>query len=304
MENPNKGSLTAVATAFLRAYHATRDTPLIFDDAVARELFTDEEFGLIGRNMAQCLGIFEPEAAAAGLGEAEALDRVMRHQLSTVLCRARYAEECLEEAVASGTGQYVILGAGMDTYAFRRPDMAGRLRVFEVDHPATQGFKRERLARLGWPVPEHLHFAPCDFTRETAADALARTAYAAGRPAFFSWLGVSYYLPGEAFWGTLRALAAHAGSGSAVVFDYFDAEAFDPEKAHPRMRAMQALVRNCGEPMRTGFDPGGLAEGLEAAGFRLVEDLGPEALDGRYFQGRADGLRPYAHVRLARAVVA
>jgi len=300
----DNGSLTAVATAFLRAYHAAHDAPKIFDDFLASKLFTDEEYGLMGRNMARCLPVFEPERAAAGLDEAEALDVVMRRQMSTVLCRSRYAEECLDEAVAAGTGQYVILGAGMDTYGFRRPDMAGRLRIFEVDHPATQAVKKSRLAALGWAIPDNLHFAPCDFTQGTLAAALGQTPYAARQTVFISWLGVSYYLRREVVLDAFRTMAQNAPSGSTMVFDYFDADAFVPGKMDTRMRAMQTLVRNCGEPMQTGFDPATLAAGLEAAGLVLKEDLGPQALGRRYFNGRADGLRPHAHVHLARAVVA
>jgi methyltransferase (TIGR00027 family) len=298
-----KGSLTAVVTAFIRAYHATGDGPKVFDDFMARELFTEEERRLIGSNLAQCLPLFDPELAKAGPDEDTALDVVMRQQMSTVLCRSRYAEDCLEEAVAGGAAQYVILGAGMETYALRRPDMAGRLTVFEVDHPATQAFKKSRFAERGWETPGHLRFVPFDFTEETLAEALGQADYARQRESFFSLLGVSYYLPLENLQHTLRTIAATAPPGSALVFDYFDADAFIPEKADRRMRAIQTLVRNTGEPMHTGLAPETLTGMLRDAGFALREDLGPADLDRRYFAGRTDGLHAYDHVHLVRAEV-
>jgi methyltransferase (TIGR00027 family) len=298
------GSLTALVTAFTRAYHAAHDTPKVFDDFLAKDLFTEEENRLLRRNLAYCLQFFDPRRAADGPDEATALDLVMRRQMSTVLCRSRYAEECLDAAVAAGAQQYVILGAGMETYAFRRSDMAGRLRVFEVDHPATQAFKKSRLTERGWTIPEHLRFVPLDFTVGKLAPALVQAAYVPQQLSFFSWLGVTYYLPRDDLFRTLRTIAQNAPSGSPLVFDYFDTDAFDPDKADDRMRVMQALVRNSGEPMRTGLDPGSLADDLGEAGFALVEDLGPADLDRRYFSDRADGLRPYEHVHVARAVVA
>jgi len=299
----NTGSLTALVTAFIRAYHATHGNPKVFDDFVARDLFTKDEYALLSRNLAQCLKFFDQEAAAAGLGEAEALDVVMQQQMATLLCRARYAEECLEEAVASGTEQYVILGAGFETYAFRRSDRAGRLHIFEVDHPATQSFKKRRLTELGWSTPRYLHFVPFDFTKESLGSALRQSAYSKQQASFWSWLGVSYYLPREVVSRTLRTIARNAPPGCSLVFDYIDADAFVPGKADKRMLAVQELVRSAGEPMQTGFDPLTLAADLQAVGFALKEDLGPAALDARYFGGRTDGLRAYAHVRLARAVV-
>jgi methyltransferase (TIGR00027 family) len=298
----NKGSLTALVTAFIRAYHAANDTPKVFDDFWAKKLFTEEESSRMQRDLAACHPFYYPEQAAPD--EATALDRVIRLQMSTPLCRARYTEDCLEDAVRADAAQYVILGAGMDTYAFRRPDMAGRIRIFEVDHPATQDFKRRRLAERGWDIPGHLHFVPFDFTEGSFATALGQAAYSPRKPGFFSWLGVTYYLPRADLLHTLQTLAQNAPSGSAVVFDYFDADAFDPEKADKRMQAIQAIVRYAGEPMQTGFDPETLANDLAAVGLVLKEDLGTEQLSARYFAGRTDGLRANPHVHLARAVVA
>lgn len=300
---PAKPSLTALITAFSRAHHALHDEPKIFHDYLARELFAPEELAFLAHNIAKSLEFFEPEAAAACPDEASALAKVMRLQNGPItLSHSRYAEEALAAAVERGVRQYVILGAGLDTFAFRRPDLA--LEIFEVDHPATQADKRERLARLGRPIPERLHFVPADLARESLAEALGRSAYDPTSPAFFSWLGVSIYLERTACLATLRAVASLAAPGSGIVFDYFDLQAFDPAKAAKRMRQMQEIVRRAGEPIKTGFDPAALGAELAELGLRVEEDLGPEEIEERYFRGRTDGYHAFPHVRFARAGVA
>jgi methyltransferase (TIGR00027 family) len=132
--------------------------------------------------------------------------------------------------------QHVVLGAGMDTFAFRRPRMLDWLPVFEVDHPATQALKRRRIAELGWEVPARLHFVPVDLVQESLATALARAPFDAQAHSFFSWMGVTYYLSRDAVFATLRAIAETAPSGSIVTFDYLDNDRFDPEKRSPRVQ--------------------------------------------------------------------
>jgi methyltransferase (TIGR00027 family) len=223
--------------------------------------------------------------------------------LPIVLSRARYAEDSLEEACGRGVKQYVILGAGMDTFAFRHPELEGRLQVFEVDHPATQAFKRNRLAELGWEQPAHLHFIPVDFTRESLSGVLARSAYDPRVPSFFSWLGVTMYLDLQSVLTTLGAIADLATPGSAVVFDYLDTDAYIPGRAAKRVQVMMEDVRRLGEPMMTGFDPAAMATDLARAGLRLDDNLGPSDIQSRYFQGRTDGYHACEHAHIARAMV-
>ena len=219
------------------------------------------------------------------------------------LTRGRYVEDTLEKVVGHGLKQYVILGAGMDTFAFRRPEMSELLQVFEVDHPATQTFKRQRLVDIGWEYPAQLHFVPVDFRRDQLAEALGRSSYNPRASAFFSWLGVTYYLSREDVFTTLGAIAGIAPPGSAVIFDYLDTDAFVIQKVAKNVRVMMETVQRLGEPMITGFDPDTLAADLAAIGLDLQENLTPGDIEERYFQGRLDGYHACEHVHLAQAIV-
>jgi methyltransferase (TIGR00027 family) len=299
-----RASMTAILTAFARAYHATHDEPKIFDDSLAWSLFTEEERKFFGRSLAQALAFFDPELAAICPDEATALAWVIQIQNGPItLSRGRYTEESLATAVEQGVGQYVILGAGLDTFAFRRPEMVSKLQIFEVDLPATQADKRRRLSELGWQIPSQLHFVSLDFTKENVATALSRTSYDPKKKGFFSWLGVTFYLTREVVNTTLRDIAAVAPAGSSIVFDYMDSDAFIPGRAAKRMRKMQEIVRNVGEPLLTGLNPSTLVADLAALGLNLKQDLGPSDIQERYFSGRTDRYRAFEHVHFAWAEV-
>ncbi len=192
MLGPNRVSITAIMNTFLRAYHSRHDDPKIFDDFLAYPFLAEEEYKFLGKSLAQALGFFDPELAAGCPDEASATRLGVRVQSGpTVLSRAHYTEETLRAAVKQGVKQYVILGAGIDTFAFREPDLVKQLQVFEVDHPLTQTFKRERLAQRGWSLPPQLHFVPLDFTKESLSTALAQAGYDSRVLSFYSWLGVT-----------------------------------------------------------------------------------------------------------------
>ncbi len=293
-----QAGITALVTAYARAYHATHDSPLIFDDFVADRFYTPEEHAQFDHNLAALVGVIDPELAAQQPDEAAALAAVMQTMHGPVtLSRSRYAEDCLE---ASDAAQYVILGAGFDTFAFRRPDLLAAMDVFEVDHPVTQAMKRARVA--GWDVPARLHFVPVDFTHESLVDALARSPYDPRKRSFLSWLGVTYYLTHAAIFATLEVVRRIALPGSEIVFDYMDADAFT-ERAARRTQWMHATARRVGEPMKTGLDPAALAGALAEVGFMLAENLSPADIEARYFAGRSDGYHAFEHVHFARAVV-
>ena len=203
----------------------------------------------------------------------------------------------------SGAGQYVLVGAGMDTFAFRRPDLRDRVTVFEIDHPATQVFKLRRLADVGLVSPANLRFVAAHLEQETVAAALARAGYATAVPAVFAWLGVTMYLSRDAIQTTLRSIRSAAAASSELVFDYVERDAFSPGRASARVQAMMARVAEMGEPVTTGFEPGALAAELEPAGFRLCENLSPQAIEDRFFAGRLDGLHATEHSWFARASI-
>ena len=197
-----------------------------------------------------------------------------------VAVRARFAEDALAAALNQGVDQLVILGAGLDTYAYRtqHPD---RLRIFEVDHPDTQAWKRERLRETGIPVPASLSFAPIDFEDETLGEGLTSAGFDPDRQSFFTWLGVVPYLTGQSVWSTLEYIASlHARA--QVVFDYSNPPAsLAPDRqADHEVRAQH--VARLGEPWLTFFDTDDLHPRLISLGFREIEDLGPGEIASRY----------------------
>ena len=300
----NQAGVTALITAYARAYHATHDFPVIFDDSLADQYYTPEEHIQFNRDLASMLPLLNPELAAAQPDPAAALAYVMQTMHCPItLSRSRYTEDCLDQSVNFSTRQYVILGAGMDTFAFRRPDLLAKLEVYEVDHPVTQALKRQRIAIAGWSLPSQLNLVPVDFTRQSIADALRESSYDPQKQTFFSWLGVSFYLPREVVFSTLSAIAGIAPHGSSVVFDYMEPAAFLPGAA-PRMRRMHWIAEQVGEPMKSAFDPSTLAAELAPLGFTLQESLSPAEIESRYFQGRSDLLHAFEHLHLARAAVA
>ena len=300
----NEGSMTAILTAYARAYHATHDEPKIFDDFLANELFTEAERDFFGKGLASSLVFFDPDLAATCPDQATTLAWYMRIQGGPVtLSRSRYTEDCLVERVHAGVQQYVILGAGLETFAFRRPELMQKLDVYELDHSATQAEKRQRLERAGWQLPARLHFVPVDFATEGLTAALGRSTYDAGQEAFFSWLGVTYYLPRPTVLDTWHAVANLAPRGSRLVFDYLEAQAFVPGHAAHRVQKMQEIVRNVGEPMQAGFEPAGLAQDLAQCGLQLVENLNPVDIQARYFKDRSDGYRAFEQMHFAQASV-
>jgi methyltransferase (TIGR00027 family) len=268
-----KFSRTAQRVAIRRAAHQLLDEPKVLDDPLA-------------------LRIIGSEAAAALRSDPKEHHAFSRAFRAFMAARSRFAEDELTRAVESGVPQqrvtqYVILGAGLDTFAYRNPHPG--LRVFEIDHPATQAWKREQLQEAGIPIPPSLTFVPVDFEHQTLADALASSGLNTSAPAFFSWLGVTPYLTREACMTTLRVIAKMP-EGSGVVFDF----AIDPALLNAGQRqALDALskrVAAAGEPFQLFFDPAKLQHELKTLGFHRTEFLQSAQINARYFQDRADGL--------------
>jgi methyltransferase (TIGR00027 family) len=299
---PDRASWTARGAAYTRAYHYAHDSPTVFEDFLASALITPEEREIIENSW---LALARPSSVPATAGErAAALAQWWHTWLGApvVLGRARYNEDRLSDAIDNGISQYVIVGAGLDTFALRRPDLRDRLRVFELDHPRTQALKRDRLVRASLALPPHLHFCPTDFESESVASSLSRSPYNPRVPTFFSWLGVTCYLTREAISNTLTSIRTVAAPSSEIVMDYFDSAVFLPGNQSPAIRDLFARAQSFGEPFISGLDPHTLAEEFAALGFELLEDLDHEAQRVRYFAGRADGLRPveFAHFTHAR----
>lgn len=300
-----KISLTALGTAFMRGYHALYDNPRIFDDPLAYSLLKEKERALITKHWITRFQSIDPSGAASCPDETSALRRALQlwTVAPTVLSRARYAEETLMGAIGRGVRQYVILGAGMDTFAFRCRDILDKVEVFEIDHPATQAFKRNRIAELGWAIPAKLHFVSLDFTKENLDEILTSSSYDPRALTFFSWLGVTYYLSRDSVFDTLGAVAKISPRDSMIIFDYLEPNVQSTGKSAERLKLIVDSLQSLGEPLKTGFDPATLDSDLARIGLRLQENLTPPDIQRRYFEGRTDGYRASEHIHFALAVV-
>jgi len=273
MEKDNRSS-SAEATAAIRATHFLHGSPpLVFEDPFAIDFIGQDWREICHRGNDLCM-------SGGGI---------------IIIGRARYTEDLLEAAVSSGIDQYVVLGAGLDTFALRRPDLLARIRVYEIDHPATQSWKQERLAQLGHELPDTLEFIPVDLEHETVTEALSHSSYRRDKRAFFSWLGTTPYLTREAIFHTLEALVAASAPGSEIVFDYRVSNEFiDPEDI-PFVEMGDKASAAKGEPKRSWLNPNTLPDEISVLGFDLVESLTPKQLEDRYFAGRSDVARPASH---------
>jgi methyltransferase (TIGR00027 family) len=264
-------SRTAFGVAFRRATHQLHDSPpLILNDPVA-------------------VAILGPRTLPDLHAAKKDLDQPVNIALRAFLvARSRYAEDCVAQAVATGVRQYVLLGAGLDTFAHRNPHPG--LRVFEVDHPATQAWKRELVAAAQLPPQPSLTYAPCDFESQSLPAELAAAGFDLAAPAFFAWLGVVPYLTLPAFRTTVSFLAARP-PGSGLVFDYAQPRSELPFREQIARDLFAARVAKVGEPFQLYFTPTEIARELSA--FFNLEDLGSGELNSLYFALRSDHLRLY-----------
>lgn len=300
-------SRTALLAAVPRAMHAEMSDDPLLNDTLTAELYTDEEAEqMTAVGLKTALSDEETE----GLGDThslrEAWERIFRHGAfaASSVARNRYAEDRLEVTVRDhGIDQYVLVGAGLETFSWRRPELADRLTVFELDHPATQEFKRDRLARANLSVPDSVHFVPVDLEAETVPAALAETEYAGDRPAFYSWLGVTPYLPTEATFGTLESIAEGSATGSELVFDFVDVEGSNPETTTPRIRRFVRMVEEMGQSTGPGLELATIEDELNRLGFELVELLSPDNQRRRYFTDQPDYFAPTEHYHFVHARV-
>ncbi|MGH9745038.1 MAG: class I SAM-dependent methyltransferase [Candidatus Acidiferrales bacterium] len=265
-------SRTALRVAMHRAAHQLFDSPKVLDDPIA--------LAIIGPKVAEQLHSEQPRYGG----------QVARSLRAFMAARSRFAEDELASAVARGAKQYVILGAGLDTFPYRNPYGDAELRIFEVDYPATQEWKRSALSAANIPIPASLTFAPVDFERQTLSAGLRRVGFDPGVPTFFSWLGVTMYLSEDAVMSTF-AFVASTPPGGGIVFDYAVPPRSLGGAARLAFDAISRRVAAAGEPFRTFFEPAALAESLQQIGVSSIEDLGSEEINARYFKDRADGLR-------------
>lgn len=221
---------------------------------------------------------------------------------SLFVMRSRYAEDSLGEAVASGIGQYVLLGAGMDTFTYRQPSWAARLRILEIDHPESQKVKLEHLVKRGIAVPANVEFCPIDFEHTSLAEGLATSSLDHRALTFFSWLGVTQYLTKDAIDSTLRFILSMPRRSEIVMQFIVPPDSWTPEETAFLTQQLPSDAK-IGEPWLSYFTPEEMSEQLTRLGFSHVSHLTPENAAARYFVDRHDGLRPPQYVRLVRAAV-
>lgn len=265
-----KSSRTAERMALERAAHQVADSPVVFADPLAIRMLRPQQAALLREHPERFHG-----------------SPIAKRMRAIVVVRSRIAEDEIARAADRGVTQYVVLGAGLDTFAYRNPHAT--VRVFEVDQPSTQRLKHERLAAAGIVVPDSLTWVPFDFTRQTLPDALAAAGFDRTKPAVFAWLGVVMYLERLDVIETLRYIATLPPE-TAVVFDY----ALPPE-ATPwpirwfYRRTLKGFARQ-GEPWTSFFTPAPLRAELSQLRFTEIEDLAGDDVNRRYLGSRRDGL--------------
>ena len=272
-------SRTAQRVAALRAVHQLLDEPLVLPDPIA-------------------LPLLGASTEAALRNDPFALnDPMSRGVRAALVARSRFVEDELARCAAAGVRQYLVMGAGLDTFAYRNPYRDEGLRVFEVDHPGTQRWKQQLLAEAGIDVPASLTFVPADFERDDLGNALRQAGFQADQAACVSWMGVTMYLTADAVLATLRTVASFA-VGSCVCFDY----RVPVTMLNPVERAindvMEQQLAALGEPWLSTFDPMQLQRQLLELGFSSAASATPDELNLRYFARRKDGLRTGGGVRI------
>ena len=262
----NKESITALMSSFGRAFHAENEKSPVFADNLAKKLMTEEEYQAVRGYILGGAKFFEPGADTEKQDPNELLRTLVNvHIAPSPLCRSAYAEQSLKTAVMTGTKQYVILGAGLDTFAFRNADFLAKYRVFEVDHPLTQQDKKARIARAGGAVPENLTFVPVDFTKDSLTERLIACA-----------------------------------DGSTLVFDYPDENFFAaPEK---RVQNTIMMAEAGGEPMKSSFSYKKLELMLEKRGFLIYELLTPDDIQRDVIDASGANMKAFEHVNYCLAV--
>ena len=264
-------SRTAERMALERAAHQVVDTPLVLVDPLAIRMVTPDQVALLRDR--------------SNRGFNSLITKPLR---ATVVVRSRIAEDEVADAAARGVGQYVLLGAGLDTFGYRNRHTG--LQVFEVDQPSTQRLKQERLAAAGVPVPDRVTFVPCDFTHEALPAVLEAAGFDRARPAVLAWLGVVMYLDRKDILETLRFVAS-LPAGTVLIFDYALPPAAVPLLIRLFYRTLLKRLAAQGEPWISFFEPAQLQADLAGAGFTTIDDLDADTINRRYLDNRTDGLK-------------
>ncbi|MDE5742397.1 MAG: class I SAM-dependent methyltransferase [Oscillospiraceae bacterium] len=279
----DRESVTAKLCAFGRALHSNTARDKVFDDHLAFDLMGKEEYDWIKSYIQDDLGAEDAEYF------------LEKYFLPIVLSRTHFTEKRLEKFAVGRRVQYVICGAGADTFSFRNDNPY--IEIFEIDHPDTQRCKLERIRELEWNIPHNVHFVPVDLEREKMTVKLLESGFDPDVSTFFSILGVTYYLALPTFAETLRQIAELSAIGSTLAFDYPQKENF-----YGRIAELADITETMGEKMRGGYDYGEVSRALYSLGFQIDEFFTPRKIQEKYFNGRKTNMKAFENVNLLSAV--
>jgi methyltransferase (TIGR00027 family) len=275
-------SMTALISAFSRAYHSANNKEKVFDDYLAKDILTQSEYEQIAGNMSKGINFFHPFFQGT---QEEALRFIVDNQLSpSPLGRAAFAEKALENAAGTGVKQYVIFAAGYDTFAYRQPKWASKIQIFELDHPATGSDKQKRIQLVLAEKPANLHYISVDFTKnDWESSLISCSEFDQSKISFCSLLGISYYLSKKVFKDIICIISSVVPKGSAVVFDYPDENTYTP-KAGERAKKQVAMAGAANEKMLASYSCLELEKLLNDRGFLIDEHLTPNEITEQYFK--------------------
>ncbi len=283
-------SVTAKICAFVRAWHSNRARHKIYDDYLAYDMLGKEEYDNIYDLISGGLD------GTMQFSKEDTEQIISEYFASIPLSRIHFNESRLADfAKENGKIQYVICGAGSDTFSFRNDNED--IEVFEIDHPDTQRYKLEKIRELEWNIRRNVHYVPVDFEKERMCDKLLAAGFDTEKKTFFSILGVTYYLTLDVFTDTLKQMAELSALGSAVVFDYPIKTGRFPR----RVERLELMTEALGEVMRGGYDYNDVSRALYGLGFQIDTYMPPEKVQKEYFDGRADGLKAFENVSLISA---
>lgn len=291
-------STTAKLCSFARAYHSNTGRQKIFDDYLAYDLMGKEEYEEIGQLIDNDFDVNKANVNYAFSG-AKIADTLNRYIMPIPLSRIAFAEnKLLEFAREHGKCQYVVCGAGMDTFAFRNdnPD----IHVFELDHPNTGRYKRERVRQLEWNIPENLTFVPIDFSKDNMTQALLNAGFQPDIPSFFAILGVSYYLTLSVFEQTIGEIGGLCSAQSKIVFDYPDETTLKQSGAE-RVHTLADITEKLGEKMLHGYSFPEIYTTLDRYEYQIEDHETPQVIQQNYFDNRTDGITAFENIHFILA---
>ena len=292
-------SITAKLCSFARAHHSYFGKEKIFDDYLAFDMMGREEYERVGYLIENDFENkqFDPQYS---ISSKRIFDRLNTYISPIPLSRIAFAEkELLKFAEESGECQYVICGAGMDTFSFRNGN--SKIKVFELDHPDTQKYKLEKIKKLEWNIPENVKYVPIDFSKDDMIKVLYDAGFDVSVPTFFSILGVTYYLTLPVFEQTVEKISKISKAKSKLVFDFPDESTFD-ENAAKRVKRLAEITAKLGEPMLHGFSVDEIKTALWRHGFEIEIHETPKTIQNKFFGARADGQKAFENIHFILSV--